>query len=276
MQTVQARVSYRIPLVGGMTDYPDYYLEFGAESICCLIDKFLYVSLQKNEQGGVNIQSKADLPWGTGLGSSGAFHSALILAFATHRKQKLSPLVVAKLAYELETGIDPYATGRQDSAACLFKGVSTFKYHRDGSLSVDRIVIPGAWHKKLSNRLLLFDSGVRRRARDSIKDVLARKNKSLLHEIAKLPGLLKRAWSRGDMDFLGTALDLQEQYRSQLSPTCRSARTDRLLEISRKCGAGARLTGAGIGCLLCYCPEEKQKELRKKLGLKEIPFSILW
>jgi len=276
MQTVQARVSYRIPLVGGMTDYPDYYLEFGAQSICCPIDKYLHVSVQKNDQGGLNIQSKADLPWGTGLGSSGAFHSALILAFAMDRKQKLSPLVVAKLAYELETGIDPYATGRQDSAACLFKGVSEFKYHRDGSLSVHRIAIPAAWRKKLSDRLLLFDSGARRRARDSIKDVLARKNKSLLHEIAKLPGLLMRAWTRGDMDFLGTALDLQEQYRGRLSPTCRSPRTDRLLDTVRKCGAGARLTGAGIGCLLCYCPEEKQKELRQKLGLREIPFSILW
>ena len=106
--------------------------------------------------------------------------------------------------------------------------------------------------------------------------MLGRKNKSLLHEIAKLPGLLIRAWNNGDMDFLGTALGFQEQYRSRLSPTCRSPRTDKLLEAARKCGAGARLTGAGIGCLLCYCPEEKQSELRRKLNLKEIPFSILW
>jgi D-glycero-alpha-D-manno-heptose-7-phosphate kinase len=276
MQTVQTRVSYRIPLVGGTTDYPDYYREFGAQSICCPIDKYLYVSIGKNGQGGLNIQSKADLPWGTGLGSSGAFHSALVLAFARDRKQKLSPLVVANLAYELETGIDPYATGRQDSLACLFTGVCEFKYHRDDSVSVHRIAIPAAWRKKLSDRLLLFDSGVRRRARDSIKDILARKNKSLLHEIAKLPGLLISAWSKGDMDYLGTALDLQEQYRSRLSPTCRSPRTDKLLDVARKCGAGARLTGAGIGCVLCYCPEEKQSELRRKLGLKEIPISILW
>ena len=142
MQTVEACVSYRIPLVGGTTDYPDYYREFGAQSICCPIDKYLYVSIQKNGQGGLNIQSKADLPWGTGLGSSGAFHSAMVLAFAKDRKQKLSPLVVGKLAYELETGIDPYATGRQDSLACLFKGVSEFKYHRDDSVSVHRIAIP--------------------------------------------------------------------------------------------------------------------------------------
>lgn len=276
MQTVQARVSYRIPLVGGMTDYPDYYREFGAQSICCPIDKYLYVTIRKNEEGGLNIHSRADVPWGTGLGSSGAFHSALILAFARQRKQKLSPLAVGQLAYDLETGIDPYASGRQDSVACLFKGVSAIKYHQDGSVLVHRIAIAPAWRKTLSNRLLLFDSGARRRARDSIKDVLARKNKSLLHEIAKLPALLISAWNQGNMDFVGPALDLQEQYRSQLSPTCRSPRTDKLLAIARKCGAGARLTGAGIGCLLCYCPEEGQNELRQKLGLKEIRFSILW
>ncbi|HEV2318191.1 MAG TPA: hypothetical protein VGV18_00465, partial [Verrucomicrobiae bacterium] len=154
MQTVQARVSYRIPLVGGTTDYPDYYRKFGAQSICCPIDKYLRVAIQKNGQGGLNIQSRADLPWGTGLGSSGAYHSALILAFAQDRKQKLSPLVVAKLAYELETGIDPYATGRQDSLACLFKGVCEFQYHRDDSVRVHRIPIPVGWRRKLSDRLL--------------------------------------------------------------------------------------------------------------------------
>lgn len=276
MQTIEARVSYRIPLVGGTTDYPEYYHEFGAKSICCPIDKYLHVSIRKNGRGGINIQSRADLPWGTGLGSSGAFHAALVLAFAKDRGHKLSPLLVAKLAYELETGIDPYASGRQDSLACLFKGVSEFRYHRDDSVTVERLAIPAAWRKKLSSRLLLFDSGTRRRARDSIKDILARENKSALHEIAKLPGRLVRAWKNGDMDFLGTALDLQEQYRSQLSPTCRGARTDKLLGIARDCGAGARLTGAGIGCLLCYCREENQAELRQKLGLTEIPFSILW
>jgi D-glycero-alpha-D-manno-heptose-7-phosphate kinase len=276
MQTVQAKVSYRIPLVGGITDYPEYYREHGAQSLCCTIDKFLYVSIRQNQQGGLDILSRADLSWGTGLGSSGAYHSALVMAFAMLKKQKPSPLAIAKMAYELETGIDKFATGRQDSVACLFRGVSKINYHRDDTVTVNRVNIPATWRKKLSNRLLLFDSGVRRRASDSIKDVLARKNTPLLDKIAGLPKLLLRAWDAGDMDFLGKALDLQEQYRSQLSPTCRSRETDKLLGIARDCGAGARLTGAGIGTLLCYCPEEKQSELRKKLGISEIKFSLLW
>lgn len=276
MQAVQAKVSYRIPLVGGITDYPQYYRQHPAQSLCCTIDKYLYVTIAKNGQGGLDIRSRADLPWGMGLGSSGAFHSALILAFAKARKQKLSNLLVSKLAYDLETGIDKFGTGRQDSVACLFRGISQITYHPDDSVTVDRVAIPAAWRKKLSNRLLLFDSGVRRRARDSIKDLLSRKNTPLLDKIAELPKLLMRAWDAGDMDSLGKALDMQEQYRSQLSPTCRSKETDRLLGIARSCGAGARLTGAGIGTLLCYCPEEKQPELRKKLGLSEIKFSLLW
>ena len=72
--------------------------------------------------GGCRIQSKADVCHvGIGLGSSGAFHSALIMALAEFKKQKLSRLAIAKLAYELETGIDKFGTGRQDSVACLFK-----------------------------------------------------------------------------------------------------------------------------------------------------------
>lgn len=276
MQTVQAKVSYRIPLVGGITDYPEFYRQHHAQSVCCAIDKYLQVSIKENRHGGVQIESKADLPWGIGLGSSGAFHSALILALAKSKKQRLSKLAIARLAYELETGINKYGTGRQDSVACLFGGISKITYLSNDSLAVDRVRIPSEWQKKLSNRLLLFDTGVRRKARNSIKDILSRKNKSLLNEISKLPTTLMKAWKSENIDFLGVALDLQEFYRSRLSPTCKSRRTDKLLDIARKCGAGARLTGAGIGCLLCYCHEDGQRQLREKLGIPEITFSILW
>jgi galactokinase/mevalonate kinase-like predicted kinase len=224
----------------------------------------------------MDVQSKADLPWGIGLGSSGAYHSALISVLAKFKKQRLSKLSIAKLAYDLETGIEKDATGKQDSLACLFKGFSNITYYCDDSVTVDQIPIPTEWQKKLTNRLLLFDTGERRRSRDSIKDILSRKNDSLLNEIAKLPDMLARAWRALDIDFLASALDLQEEYRSQLTPSCKSQRTDRFLGIARRCGAGARLTGAGLGCLLCYCHEERQQQLREKLCLPEIRFSILW
>jgi galactokinase/mevalonate kinase-like predicted kinase len=79
MQTVQAKVSYRIPLVGGITDYPGFYRKYGAQSICCSINKHLTVKITNNEYGGLRTDSKADLPWGIGLGSSGAFYSALYI-----------------------------------------------------------------------------------------------------------------------------------------------------------------------------------------------------
>jgi len=276
MQISQAKVSYRIPLVGGVTDYPQYYHDNNAKSICCTINKFLHVSIERNEYGGLNICSKADLPWGIGLGSSGAFHSALVIALSKSRKRNLSRLRISELSYELETGIDKFATGRQDSVACLYKGISLIKYHPDDSVTVKPIRTPRHWQNLLSTRLLLFDTGLRRHARDSIKDILSKKNKNLLDDISKLPDLLLDAWKSNDMDFLGTALNLQEQYRSRLSLTCRSKETDEFLSIARKFGGGARLTGAGIGCLLCYCPEDKQRQLRRKLNIPEIKFSILW
>jgi len=276
MQDAQASVFYRIPLVGGITDYPDFYRENKAQSICCAIDRYLHISITSNEHGGVTIESKADLPWEIGLGSSGAFFSALVSALAKSKNQKLSRLVIAGLAYELETGLEKNATGKQDSLACLCEGISRISYLQDDSVTVDKLNIPPGWENTLSSRLLLFDTGVRRRARDSINDILSRKNTILLKEIAKLPDRLVQAWKAYDFDFLGTALDLQEQYRGELSPTCRSHQTDRLLGIARECGAGARLTGAGLGSLLCYCSEGKQQELRERLKLPEIKFSILW
>jgi galactokinase/mevalonate kinase-like predicted kinase len=129
---------------------------------------------------------------------------------------------------------------------------------------------------RLNGRLLLFDTGIRRRARDSIKDALCKPNHAALREIRTLPGLLASAFKAGDIDFLSKALDQQEHYRGQMSSLCRSERTNKLLKIARECGAGARLTGAGLGCLLCYCHEDRQTMLRNQLGLPEIKFSILW
>lgn len=276
MQKIKARVFYRIPLVGGATDYPEFYKKYGAQSVCCAIDKYLSVTIETNACGGLNIESKADLPWGMGLGSSGAFNSALILALARLRKRHLTKIAVSRLAYNLETGIDMHGTGRQDSIACLFSGISKITYHRNDSVKVDRISLSVDWQRKLSDRLLLFDIGIRREARHSIKDFQAKKNQPLLHEIAKLPNLLLCEWQLGNFEFLGDALNLQENYRSQLSPSCKSPRTDKILSTVRKHGAGARLTGAGLGCLLCYCPQEKKALIRDELKLKEIPFSILW
>lgn len=96
-----------------------------------------------------------------------------------------------------------------------------------------------------------------------------------LESIVRSPSALIRAWSSKDIDYFGTSIDLQERYRSQLSQTRKSPRTDTLLATARKCGAGARLIGAGVGRLFCYCPEEMQQELRERLGIPEIVFSIL-
>lgn len=276
MHDAKAKVPFRIPLVGGLSDLPAYYRQHGGESICCTIDRYIYVTIEKNGHGGIDIRSAADLPWGIGLGSSGAYYSALILAMAQSKKQTLSKLAVAKLAYDLETGIEDNATGRQDSLACLHHGITKYSYLRDDSVIVNEVPIPNSWQKLLSDRLLLFDTGERRRACDSLKDIVARKNVAVLSAVAKLPSALLQAWEGGDLDFLASALDLQEHYRGELSPSCKGARTDRLLAVARRCGAGARLAGAGLGCLVCYCREEKQPLLKEKLGLPQIPFSILW
>jgi D-glycero-alpha-D-manno-heptose-7-phosphate kinase len=276
MPPIEAKVPYRIPLVGGSSDLPRYYRKYGGQSICCTIDKFISVSITENKHAGVNIQSKADLPWRIGLGSSGAYYSALVLALSRFKNQGLPPLAIAKLAYDLETGIAKNATGRQDSIACMFTGVSKITYFQNDSVKVDPIPMPTRWREKLNERLLLFDTGVRRTAGDSLNDLLLRKNNSLLHKIAELPKMLLSAWAAKDLHFLGAALDRQEYYRRRLSPLCRSPRTDKLLSIARNCGAGARLAGAGLGCLVCYCAEEKQKELRERLALPEFKFSILW
>src|SRR6185437_7711507 len=124
MQLAQAKIPYRIPLVGGFTDLPLFYRKFSGQTVSCTIDKFLMVSIRKNAYGGLDVESKADLAWGTGMGSSGVYYAALISAIAKSKKQRLPKLRIAEMAYELETGIEKNATGRQDAVACLYKGIS--------------------------------------------------------------------------------------------------------------------------------------------------------
>lgn len=276
MCQIEAKVSYRLPLVGGFSDFPEFYRYREGETISCTIDKFVSICISENEFDGLDIKSKADLPWGIGLGSSGVYYSALVSALSRYKGRSLTNKNIAKLAYNLEIGIDESATGRQDSMACLYRGLIRINYLPDDTLIVRTISIPDEWRHLLNRRLLLFDTGSRRSARESIKDILTRADMPLVSEIAKLPRKLVHAWNKGDLDFLGSALNLQEEFRSQLSPSCNSAKTNRILKLARECGAGARLTGAGIGCLLCYCREEHQKALRDRLGLREFKFSIEW
>lgn len=276
MRQIQASVSYRIPIVGGFTDFPEFYRGHGGETISCAIDRGVSITVRQNKRGGLSLRTEADLPAGMGLGSSGAFHAALVMALARGKGCALNRTKIAGLAYSLEAGIDRHATGRQDALACLHRGFTRITYAPDDSVAVQQIAMPKAWRAELQKRLLLFDTGERRQARHSIQDVLAKRNESALGCIAKLPGLLREAWASGNIDFLGQALDLQESYRRLLSPTCRSRRTDRFLEIARSSGAGARLIGAGTGALLCYCPELRQRELKRRLAIPQIHFSILW
>lgn len=276
MPSVQAKVPYRVPLVGGFTDFPEFYKHRNGQTIAFTINKFLTVSLRENNANGIDINSASDLPYGIGLGSSGAYHAALVSALAKFKNQRMPELEIARLAYELETGIQKHSTGRQDSLACLCKSFSCITYLRSGNVSIEPTPLRAEWRVTLNRRLLLFDTGVRRMAADSIKDIFSRKNKRLLNAISRLPATLIRAWRNDDIDFLATAINLMEEYRSRLSPTCRSVGTDRLLRIARECGAGARLAGAGLGCLLCYCAEDRQQQLRARLRLPEISFSILW
>jgi D-glycero-alpha-D-manno-heptose-7-phosphate kinase len=263
-------------LIGGFTDFPQFYRNHGGETISCAIDKFLTVSITENNSGGVDIRSASDLPSGIGLGSSGAFHSGLVAVLAQWKERRLEPAAIANIAYALENGIDSDSTGRQDSLACLCRGVSRITYGTDDSITASPILIPASVRAQLSRNLLLFDTGERRRASHSIKDIFSKDREPLLRKIAALPADLAAALDDGDLDFLGEALNTQERLRSELSPTCRSPKTDRLLEIARTCGAGARLAGAGLGCLVSYCPEGNQMRLRREIGIPEIKFSILW
>lgn len=275
--SIEVKVPYRIPLVGGFTDFPQFY-NTGAvgQTVSCTINRFVTIALSINRLGGINIRTRSDLPIGVGLGSSGAFHAGLILALAKSRDKALTPISAAALAYQLETGINQYSTGQQDSLACLVRGITLLTYKQNNPVVAAQVHLDRELRRTIDRRLLLFDTKIRRDAASSIEDIFQKNNVKTLTQIASLPQKLLTAWKEGNLSATADLLNDQEALRSNLSNSCRSRLTDEMLAKARSVGAGARLAGAGLGCLLCYCPEDRTENLRHVLNLEEIRFSILW
>ena len=308
------KTPFRVSFCGGGSDMANFYEKYGGCVLSTSINKYCYISIHPyfNENQtllkysenelvdspdqikhrifrqvltdmgihGVEISSTADIPGGTGLGSSSTFTVGLLNTLNCYNGKFVSKDKLAKLACEVEIEKLGNPIGKQDQYGAALGGLNFIKFNQDGSVSHEPILMEGKTYKELQKNLLMFYTGTTR----SANTILAEQTKNITSEdkaknLLKMCGLakdMKVALENNDISSFGRILDEGWQLKKELASGIANPAIDEAYEIAMKNGAlGGKLLGAGGGgFLLFYCEEEKQDQLKKAIGLKELDFSF--
>ncbi|WP_274969742.1 GHMP kinase [Lachnoanaerobaculum orale] len=308
------KTPFRVSFCGGGSDMANFYEKYGGCVLSTSINKYCYISIHPyfNENQtvlkysenelvdspnqikhrifrqvltdmgihGVEISSTADIPGGTGLGSSSTFTVGLLNTLNCYKGKFVSKDKLAKLACEVEIEKLGNPIGKQDQYGAALGGLNFIKFNQDGSVSHEPILMAGKTYKELQKNLLMFYTGTTR----SANTILAEQTKNITSEdkarnLLKMCGLakdMKVALENNDISSFGKILDEGWQLKKELASGIANPAIDEAYEIAMKNGAlGGKLLGAGGGgFLLFYCEEEKQEQLKKAIGLRELDFSF--
>jgi D-glycero-alpha-D-manno-heptose-7-phosphate kinase len=314
---ILTRAPLRISLGGGGTDLPSYFSEHEGFLIAGAIDKYVYLlthtafqrryrmkyseleevdnpqdirhpilreSICRHWEGEpLEIASLADVPAGTGLGSSGAYTVAVLKSLALARHLATTPAGLAEDACHIEIDILGEPVGKQDPYAAAHGGICAYTFHRDGSVEVEPLTLSGDTLDKLKHHLLLFYTGQARSASQLLRDQARRTRASdqamlqNLHRIKEI-GLQSRALlEQGDLEGFAELMDAHWQTKRERSPGMETERVDELYRLARLSGCvGGKLVGAGGGgFLLVYATHPEDTRLAMaRAGAPELGFDF--
>lgn len=314
------RTPLRITLGGGGTDVPSYYRKRdGGFLVAAAITKYVFIAVNRNFDGdyllkyshverfddpndaehrllreillvsevpaGVEISSMADIPAGTGLGSSGAFTVGTLQALLAHRRDHPSNVELAELACHVELERLGEPIGKQDQYIAAVGGITAFSFEADESVRVRPLDLAPETRERLEDDLVLFYTGIRRSASEVLAVEAAADSRSglatdldaNLDAVKALGHETARALERGDLDHFGSLLSDQWQRKLERSPTPVHERVDRWIRAGLEAGAtGGKLVGAGDGGFLLFFSESKSdlREAMRSEGLDEVRFGI--
>jgi D-glycero-alpha-D-manno-heptose-7-phosphate kinase len=233
---------------------------------------------------GIEIVSVADIPGGTGLGSSSSFTVALINALYAHRRIFVPKETLASEASMLEIERLGEPIGKQDQYAAAFGGVNLIEFERHGGVTVQPLLLPVKTLSDLESNLMLFYTGSQRDARDLLShQVKALESDDLVvsrtQKMVDLAYDMRDLLLAGDLDAFGLALHRGWELKRGMSSQISTATIDNLYARALNAGAlGGKLAGAGGGgFLLLYCPQAAQARVRQALSaLQSLDFRFDW
>jgi D-glycero-alpha-D-manno-heptose-7-phosphate kinase len=310
------RSPLRITLGGGGTDLPSYYREHGGFVIAAAIDKFVYVNVMRPFTPGiflkysklehvdtiddvrhpiireairvlgfstpqVEITTFADIPAGTGLGSSGSFTTALLKALYAHRRRLLHASELAELACHIEIERLGEPIGKQDQYIAAYGGLTCFTFHEDDKVEARPLKLPMDALFNLEDNLLLFFTGFSRSAGSILADQQTRTREHdeemlrNLHYVKELGLRSRQTLEQGDTAGFAELMHEHWEHKKRRSGGMSSPQIDEWYELARKNGAiGGKLVGAGGGGFLMFYTEDHRRlrSAMAKARLEEVRF----
>lgn len=317
---ILTRAPLRIPLGGGGTDLPSYYSQFGGFFVSAAINKYVFININRPsadefirvkysryEQvktvdevqhelvreslkmldlgASLEIGSMADVPAGTGMGTSGSYLVALLIGLHSLKRDHVPTWQIAEEACQVEIDLVGHPVGKQDQYIAAFGGLTCFEIERDGQVHVSPLRVPGYIVEDLRANTLLFYTGQTRRSLDILADqkqATSAGNQSVLeslHATKQIGYEIKNALERGNLVRYGELLHQHWLNKKRRSSKISDANVDRWYDLARSNGAlGGKVMGAGGGgfLMLFTAPEAKQ-HVRGALaaeGVREMPFDF--
>lgn len=310
-----SRTPFRISFCGGGSDMPYFYEKHGGCVISTTINKYVYLTLNESFTPGkstikyssveqfssvdeinhpifrecmrdynldsVEICSTADIPAGTGLGSSSSFTVGLLNLFSKYKGESASKEFLADAACRIEIDRLGDPIGKQDQYAAAYGGFNFYEFKKGGSVEVTPMDISEPDLERMNRNLLMVYTGKTRKA----SEILVKQNQKFKKgdteentlQLCRLTEDLRRELLAGNIDHLGKALREGWELKKTLADTVSSPEIDKVYQTAMDCGAeGGKLLGAGGGgFLLFYAPQECHSTIIKNLkGLRNIPFGF--
>jgi D-glycero-alpha-D-manno-heptose-7-phosphate kinase len=311
------RTPFRITLGGGGTDLPSYYSRHGGFILAAAIDKYMFVNVNRpvvddlvrvkysrsetvahrddlqheiarealrfaGIERGIEITSMADVPAGTGLGSSSCYAVGLLHALHTLCRTPVEYRTLAEEACRLEIEILGKPIGKQDQYMASFGGLTVLEIDREGGVEVERARISEAILEDLARNLLAFYTGTER----SSLDILGEQSRGAalaqspvtesLHAIKEMGYRIREMLEAGDLSGFGCELDRHWQAKKKMSARISNPRFDELYALAKQNGAlGGKISGAGGGGFFVFYTESKHQQLREAMrgaGLREMRY----
>lgn len=311
------RTPFRITLGGGGTDLPAYYQKYGGFVFSAGIDKYMFIAVNrpvvdnfvklkysKTEivdhidqlqhdiarealrmmgiERKIEIDSIADIPAGTGLGSSSCYAVGLLNALHALKREYISLQELAEEACHIEIDVLKKPIGKQDQYMAAFGGLTVLEIHQDGKVSVRPAKMSSEVIDSLNRNMMVFFTQTSRdanyilteqskAAREEKKEVI-----ESMHYIKEIGYKILEAAESGNIDQIGQLFHQHWQYKKRISNKISNPKFDQIYLKAKEAGAlGGKISGAGGGGFFTfYVPQNhaKFKEEMQKLGLKEMPY----
>lgn len=314
---ILTRAPLRLTFGGGGTDLPSYYRKFGGDLIAGAIDKYIYIAAHKTfskefiikysqfervtsreqvrhpiirevlDRHGVEPQleiiSLADVPDGTGLGSSGAFTVALLKAVHYYHQRTVLPHQIAEEACDIEINSLKQPIGKQDQYSATYGGITRYVFHKDDSVEVMPLRLASETMHALEDNLLLFFTGFSRTAGSVLSDQ-KQKSEALdqdmlrnLHFTKELGISSYNALMAGNLNEFAELMNVHWENKRKRTSGMSKSEIDKAYDVARSNGAvGGKLIGAGGGGFLMFYTKDHEslRHAMTELGLTEVRFKF--